>query len=87
MLQELFDLIKYLVKPVLSLVLIGVLVIGGSGLVLYKVHEYKCEAKATTQNMEYDYGLFKGCMVKTENGWMDYNKLIYKMDIEDKPNE
>lgn len=82
MLEELIDFIEFMIKPVLIIGLFGALFIGGVGLIGYKAHEYKCKSKATTQNMEYDYGLFKGCMVKTENGWMDYNRLIYKKDVE-----
>ena len=39
--------------------------------------KYKCEAKATAQGMEWSYDAAKGCMVKTENGWVDYKRLIY----------
>ena len=38
--------------------------------------KYTCEAKAEAQNLEWDFGVIKGCMVKTENGWMDYERLI-----------
>jgi hypothetical protein len=43
--------------------------------------KYTCEAKAEAQNLEWDFGVAKGCMVKTENGWMDYDRLIYKKEV------
>lgn len=50
--------------------------------IVYWADKSQCEAKATKQNLEYDYGPLQGCMVKTEKGWMDYDRLIYKKDAE-----
>lgn len=48
----------------------------------YFINRATCSAKAKAQGYEYEYGLFKGCMVKTDKGWMDYDRLIYKKDAE-----
>lgn len=48
----------------------------------YLLERASCSAKAEAQGYVYEFGLFKGCMVRTEKGWMDYDRLIYKKDIE-----
>ena len=36
-----------------------------------------CKKKAKMQGMECSWGPFQGCMVKTEKGWIDYERLRY----------
>ena len=61
-----------------SIILILILAVAPS----YLISKASCSAKAEAQGYEHEYGLFKGCMVKTEKGWMDYNRLIYKREAE-----
>lgn len=35
----------------------------------------QCRKKAKIQNLEYNYGIIQGCMVKNANKWIDYNRL------------
>ena len=76
------NLLDDVIKPALLIIALAlifatpVVFIGNLGL------KAECEAKATKQNLEYDYGIFQGCMVKTDIGWMDYDRLIYKKDAE-----
>lgn len=76
------DLFEDVITPALIMISISVIfllpVIG----IVYWAEKSQCEAKATKQNLEYDYGLLQGCMVKTDKGWMDYDRLIYKKDAE-----
>lgn len=38
---------------------------------------HACHCKAEAQGLESDWGFWTGCLVKTENGWMDYDRLRY----------
>lgn len=69
---------------ILSLTIIALIVLFSLPIigVAYWADKSQCEAKATKQNLEYDYGPLQGCMVKTDKGWMDYDRLIYKKDVE-----
>ena len=42
-----------------------------------KFQEIKCETKAKTQNLESDFGIIKGCIVKYQGKWIDYERLRY----------
>lgn len=45
---------------------------------MFFVAAKKCEQKATKQELEYDWGILQGCMVKgveTNNKWVDYDRL------------
>lgn len=37
----------------------------------------KCKTKAELQEMEYNYSVMGGCMVKIDDKWIDYNRLRY----------
>lgn len=55
---------------------ISVLVAGFAiiGLILvpitYHVEKNICEAKATEMNVEYQFGLWKGCLIKIDGNWI-----------------
>lgn len=77
--EEFKDLIAMIVTMlIITLIAILTLAVTPS----YLIGRATCSAKAEAQGYEYEFGMFKGCMVKTEKGWMDYNKLIYKKDVE-----
>ncbi|WP_405350511.1 hypothetical protein [Ruminobacter amylophilus] len=38
---------------------------------------YECHSKAEKQGYVCEWGPLSGCMVKTEHGWMDYDRLRY----------
>ena len=45
---------------------------------VFFVAEKRCEQKATKQELEYDWGILQGCMVRgieTNNKWVDYDRL------------
>ena len=65
---------------IIFVILSVVIILPLSGLQYFGT-KYTCEAKAEAQNLEWDFGVAKGCMVKTENGWIDYNRLIYKKEV------
>lgn len=35
----------------------------------------QCKTKAEIQNLEYNYGIIQGCMIKMNDKWIDYNRL------------
>lgn len=77
--ETLFEFIlSVIVFPFILLCLVIITPLCG---IWYFGAKYTCEAKAEAQNLEWDFGVAKGCMVKTENGWMDYDRLIYKKDV------
>ena len=77
--DDLFDFIFLgIVIPIVLFFIIIILPLCGIG---YFGAKYTCYAKAEAQNLEWDFGVAKGCMVKTENGWMDYDRLIYKKEV------
>ena len=55
-----------------AVVLCVVLVIA----IAYPFGRCECKAKAEKQGFEWSYGLFEGCMIKVDDGWLDYNKWI-----------
>lgn len=57
----------------IAIVLTIILVVGGAAVWDY----FGCKNKAEKQGMECSWGPFQGCMVKTEKGWMDYDRLRY----------
>ena len=64
----------------LALVLTIVLVLAVAG-----VWDYvSCKNKSEKQGMECSWGPFQGCMVKTENGWIDYERLRYMGEYDGK---
>lgn len=71
-------IIAFVITIITGLVLIVSLAVAP----VYLLERATCSAKAEAQGYEYEFGIFKGCMVKTEKGWMDYNRLIYKKDVE-----
>lgn len=77
--DEIRDMIIMLVTMIITAV---VLIVSLAVAPAYLLERASCSAKAEAQGYEYEFGIFKGCMVKTEKGWMDYNRLIYKKDIE-----
>ena len=57
----------------LSLILTIIFVLGA-----YACFEYSaCHNKAEKQGFKCEWGPLQGCMVKTDNGWMDYERLRY----------
>ena len=44
--------------------------------IAYPLGKCECRAKAAKQGFEWSYGLFEGCMIKLDDGWLDYNKWI-----------
>lgn len=37
----------------------------------------QCKAKAIKQELQYDYSIMQGCMVKYNGKWIDYDRLRY----------
>ena len=35
---------------------------------------YECDSKATEQGLEHQWGPFKGCLIKVDGKWVDYDK-------------
>lgn len=64
----------------IALVLTIVLVLGGAAVWDY----FGCHNKAAKQGMECSWGPFQGCMVKTEKGWIDYERLRYMGEYDGK---
>jgi hypothetical protein len=44
---------------------------------VYACDYITCKSKSEKQGMECSWGPIQGCMVKAENGWMDYERLRY----------
>lgn len=65
-----------LCRLVLTLGFIMLLLLGGCKLA-YQQEELTCYAKADITKMVVKYNKNAGCMVKTEHGWIDYDKLTY----------
>lgn len=42
-----------------------------------QVAETACREKALAQNMEWQFGIMKGCIVKHNGKWIDYQRLRY----------
>lgn len=55
-------------------ILVTVAVIAGILLLACVVDWYGCESKATAQALEHQWGPFKGCLIKVEGKWIDYDK-------------
>lgn len=64
----------------LATVIIIVLAVAG----VYGEAYYTCKNKTEKQGMECSWGPFQGCMVKTENGWIDYDRLRYMGEYDGK---
>lgn len=64
----------------LALVITIVLVFVG----VYGEAYYSCKNKTEKQGMECSWGPFQGCMVKTEKGWIDYERLRYMGEYDGK---
>lgn len=64
----------------LANVFIIVLVLVGA----YGLAYISCKNKTEKQGMECSWGPFQGCMVKTENGWIDYERLRYMGEYDGK---
>ena len=69
------------VLPVVGMISFIILLMIGFSVHQYKAHEWKCEMKATVQGLKWSYRLGEGCMVKTDKGWMDYDRLIYTKGV------
>lgn len=41
------------------------------------VDRAQCKAKAVKQELQYDYSIMQGCMVKYNGKWIDYDRLRY----------
>ena len=37
----------------------------------------QCRAKAVKQELQFDYSIMQGCMVKYNGKWVDYDRLRY----------
>lgn len=35
---------------------------------------YTCDSKASVQGLEHQWGPFKGCLIKVDGRWIDYDK-------------
>lgn len=35
---------------------------------------YSCDAKTSEQGLEHQWGPFKGCLIKMDDRWIDYDK-------------
>lgn len=64
----------------LAIVITIVLVLVGA----YGWEYISCKNKTEKQGMECSWGPFQGCMVKTENGWIDYERLRYMGEYDGK---
>lgn len=42
--------------------------------VSYCSESYTCDSKASEQGLEHQWGPFKGCLIKVEGRWIDYDK-------------
>lgn len=42
-----------------------------------KLAEVGCASKAEMLKTDYEYSFFKGCWVRTDSGWVDYDRQIY----------
>lgn len=51
---------------------------------IYGEAYYTCKNKTEKQGMECSWGPFQGCMVKTEKGWIDYERLRYMGEYDGK---
>ena len=71
-----------LIMTVIGVIIILTLIVSMAVAPTYLFERASCSAKAEAQGYKYEFGMFKGCMVKTDKGWMDYNRLIYKKDAE-----
>jgi len=69
--------VAYLLLDLLGLLAI-IIAISVIGLVsIDKFEASSCLAKGKAINMEVQYDTPIGCMVKTEQGWINYDKLLY----------
>ena len=84
-LKEMFDCfmedVQDILLPVLGLISLVLVLIVGISVLLVDSQELTCAKKADAQRLEWSYEPLEGCMVKTENGWLDYDKLIYKKEV------
>ena len=64
----------------LDIILTIVIVFG----LVYGDNYFQCKNKAEKQGMECSWGPFQGCMVKTEKGWIDYERLRYMGEYDGK---
>lgn len=80
-LKEMFDCFIEDVFPILGMISLVLVFIVGVSVLLVDSQELTCAKKADAQRLEWSYEPLEGCMVKTENGWLDYDKLIYKKEV------
>lgn len=66
----------YREEEVLTLVAI-VLFVAGVLFLPFVVDKAQCKAKAVKQELQYDYSIMQGCMVKYNGKWIDYDRLRY----------
>ena len=68
----------YMYREVVLYILGCIFLISVIAFSMFFVLEKSCEQKATKQELEYDWGILQGCMVKgieTNNKWVDYDRL------------
>jgi len=59
-----------------KLILLSVIVLSFSACTLSDdITYFECQAKAKAQSLEFDWGPLKGCMVKVNGQWVDYNRF------------
>lgn len=51
---------------------------------VYGENYFSCKSKASKQGMECSWGPYQGCMVRTEKGWIDYERLRYMGEYDGK---
>ena len=71
------EALKYALLDVIILGAIIIPLIVLASIATDKLAEYNCEARGKVINMEVQYNTSTGCMVKTEHGWINYDKMLY----------
>ena len=72
------DLIAFIAGIIALIVIITALTVS----VTYFCEKKTCESKAFMLNTESSFGLFKGCFIKDDGKWIDYNRYITIKDKE-----
>lgn len=61
------------IAAIICLAVIAVCCVGVSGLAMVG-YRYTCREKAAAQGLEHQWGPAKGCLIKVDGKWIDYDK-------------
>lgn len=75
--------VEDLIHLVICLAIIALVLYFGA-IALDKCAMTQCESRGRMINMEVQYNTSTGCMVKTEQGWISYENLVFIKNKEDK---